>query len=118
MKYIALIYSAPGSGPKEGTPEHAEWMGRYFALGEAYTKAGVFVAGDALHDVSTATSVQVRDGKTQTMDGPFAETKETLGGFYILDCDNLDDAIKYAAMIPSAEHGTIEVRPLMVFDQD
>ena len=60
--------------------------------------------------------VSVRDGETETTDGPFAETKEQLGGYYILDCDDLDEAIKYAAMIPSAEHGRIEVRPVMIFD--
>ena len=62
---------------------------------------------------STATTVRVRNGKTETMDGPFAETKEQLGGFYMFECANLDDAIKYAAMIPSAEHGSVEVRPVM-----
>jgi hypothetical protein len=74
------------------------------------------VAGDALKSVATATSVRVRKGKTETMDGPFAETKEQLGGFYILDCDNLDEAISYATQIPDARFGTVEVRPIMVFD--
>ncbi len=72
--------------------------------------------GDALEPVSTATSVRVRNGKTVTTDGPFAETKEQLGGFYIVDAENLDEAIEWAAKIPTAEFGTIEVRPLMVFD--
>ena len=72
--------------------------------------------GDALEPVSTATSVRVRGGKTVTTDGPFAETKEQLGGFYVVDAENLDEAIEWAAKIPTAEFGTIEVRPLMVFD--
>lgn len=72
--------------------------------------------GDALQGVETATTVRVRDGTTETTDGPFAETKETLGGFYILDCKDLDEAIEYAAKIPGAKYGSIEVRPVMVFD--
>ena len=71
------------------------------------------VAGDALMPVEMATSVRVRGGKTETMDGPFAETKEQLGGYYLLDCETLDDALKYAAMIPAADYGTVEVRPIM-----
>ena len=71
------------------------------------------LAGDALKSVETATSVRVRGGKTETMDGPFAETKEQLGGFYLFDCANLDEAIKYAAMIPSARIGSVEVRPVL-----
>ena len=116
MKYMALIYSAPGAGPQYGTPEFEAMMKGYFAANEAFKAAGVHVAGDALDGVETATSLRIRDGKTETMDGPFAETKETLGGFYIFDCDNLDEALKYAAMIPTAEYGTVEVRPLMVFN--
>jgi hypothetical protein len=77
---------------------------------------GKFIAGDALQPVETATTVTVRNGKTQTMDGPFAETKEQLGGYYLLDCENLDEALNYAAMIPDAASGRVEVRPLMMFD--
>ena len=71
------------------------------------------MAGDPLEDTSAATTVRVRDGKRLTTDGPFAETKEVLGGYYVLDCENLDQALEYAAKIPSAEFGSIEVRPLM-----
>lgn len=116
MKYIALIYSAEGTGPQYGSPEWEPFMAAYGALGETYRSDGVLVAGDALQGVETATTVRVRNGKTETMDGPFAETKEQLGGFYILDCEDLDQALKYAAMIPTAQYGTIEVRPLMVFE--
>ncbi|MEP1206248.1 MAG: YciI family protein [Rhizobiaceae bacterium] len=116
MQYMCLIYAKEGVGPQPGTPEFGAFMKAYMDFGETVQKAGKFVAGDALQPVSTATSVAVRGGNTETTDGPFAETKEQLGGYYILDCDDLDEAIKYAAMIPSAEHGRIEVRPVMIFD--
>ena len=116
MQYMCLIYSTEGVGPQPGTPEFGAFMKAYMDFGETVQKAGKFVAGDALQPIATATTVSVRDGNTSTTDGPFAETKEQLGGYYILDCEDLDEAIKYAAMIPSAEHGRIEVRPVMVFD--
>jgi hypothetical protein len=116
MKYIALIYVNEKVPPQYGSPEFGPYMGEYQAFTEKVRTDGVFVAGDALKSVATATSVRVRKGKTETMDGPFAETKEQLGGFYILDCDNLDEAISYATQIPDARFGTVEVRPIMVFD--
>ncbi len=73
------------------------------------------LSGEALYPVTAATSVRVRDGKTVTMDGPFAETKEQLGGYYILNCKDLDEAIELAAKIPGAPHGTIEIRPVVEF---
>jgi hypothetical protein len=117
MKYIALIYMNPETATPPNSPEFGKMMAGYQVCNETYHKDGVYVAGDALQPVTTATTVRVRGGKTETMDGPFAETKEQLGGFYILDCANLDDAIKYAAMIPHAANGCIEVRPIMVFDR-
>lgn len=114
MQYMALIYSAPGSGPQPGSPEWGALMKGYMDATETYKADGVYVAGDALHGTDQATSLRIRGGKTETMDGPFAETKEQLGGYYLFDCESLDAALKYAAMIPAAEHGTIEVRP--VFD--
>ncbi len=116
MKYLALIYSTPESNPTPNTPEFGEMMGGYKAANEAYAKDGVFLAGEALMPVETATCVRIRDGKTELTDGPFAETKEQLGGFYMFECEDLDAAIKYAKMIPTASHGTIEVRPVMTFD--
>ena len=115
MKYLALIYSAESDEPSYGSPEFDAYMAAYRATNETYTRDKVMVVGEALTGVATATTVRVRNGKVETMDGPFAETKEQLGGFYLLDCDNLDDAIKYAAMIPTAKHGSIEVRPVMTF---
>jgi hypothetical protein len=113
MKYMALIYSALRSSPEYGTPEFGPFMAAYQAANERFAKDGVLVAGEALEASSTATTVRVRDGRTETMDGPFAESKEQLGGFYIFDCASLDDAIRYAAMIPSAAYGSVEVRPIM-----
>lgn len=113
MKYMLLIYGDESTGIAPDSPEFGPYMAGYNAATETYGKDGVMVGGEALEPTATATTVRVRAGKTQTMDGPFAETKEQLGGFYILDCGNLDDAIRYAAMIPDARTGTIEIRPVM-----
>ena len=115
MKYIALIYAAANSGPQPGTPEFGEFMGGYMKATERYKADKVWLGGEALKSTSSATTVRVRGGKTETIDGPFAETKEMLGGFYLLDCANLDDAIKYASMIPSAQFGCVELRPILEF---
>lgn len=116
MHYMCLIYAAEGSGPQPGTPEFGAFMKGYGDFTETVKSDGKFVAGDALQPIATATTVTVRGGKNQTTDGPFAETKEQLGGYYLLDCADLDEAIKYAAMIPSAAFGRIEVRPVVVWD--
>ena len=116
MQYMCLIYSSESAGPAPQTPEFGKMMEGYGAFTQEVRDKGVMKAGDPLQPISTATTVRVRDGATQTTDGPFAETKEQLGGYYILDCDNLDEAIEYAAKIPSAAFGAIEVRPVMVFE--
>lgn len=116
MQYMLLIYSTEGSGPQPGTPEFGPFMQGYMDFTEKVKTEGKFVAGDALQPIATATTLTVRDGKTNTMDGPFAETKEQLGGYYLLDCSDLDEAMSYAAMIPTATYGRIEVRPLIVWD--
>lgn len=116
MKYIALIYMDSENPIVPETQEFGKMMGGYRHATDTYKNDGVWVAGDALQSVTTATTVRVRGGKTETMDGPFAETKDHLGGFYILDCANLDEAIKYAAMIPHAANGCVELRPIMVFN--
>jgi hypothetical protein len=118
MRYMALIYGQESARPAQGSPEAEKMFGEYYAYGDEVVKAGVFKAGDALMPTQTATTVRVRDGKNLTTDGPFAETKEQLGGFYILDCKDLDEAIAWAAKIPDARSGSIEVRPLMEFPQD
>jgi hypothetical protein len=99
------------------TPDQtAAYIGDYRSFTADIIASGEFKAGEALDQISTATSVRVRDGKTLLTDGPFAETREQLGGFYLVEADNLDRAVEIAAQIPTARHGTIEVRPLKVWD--
>jgi hypothetical protein len=115
MQYMALIYSAPAVDPSYGTPEFDAMMAGYMAFGAELKEKGGFISGEALKPVDSATSVRVRGGKTETMDGPFAETKEHLSGFYVFEAADLDTAIKIAAMIPTAAWGTVEVRPVMTW---
>jgi hypothetical protein len=116
MRYMMLIYSDETGMDNVTEAEMAEVMAAYNAFGDEVHKKGVFVSGEALLPTRTATTVRVRDGKTMTTDGPFAETKEALGGFYILNCKDLDEALIYAAKIPGASVGSIEVRPVMEFE--
>jgi len=111
MKYALLIYDT-----EESADQSEEQMGRWFAYTQELQQSGQMLAGEALQPIATATTVRVRDGKQVTMDGPFAETKEQLGGFYLVDCGNLDEAIAWAAKLPHVGHGSVEVRPLMEFD--
>ena len=113
MKYIFLIYTEEAQNPSPGTPEFGETMAGYGAFGKQIQDDGVFVAGEPLESVTSASTVAVRDGNRIVTDGPFAETKEQLGGFYILDCENLDAALAYAEKIPGAQSGRVEVRPIM-----
>jgi hypothetical protein len=115
MEYVLMIYRAEGDEPKPGSPEFDEQLQGYGALTQEVQQAGVHKGGEALADVATATTVRVRDGKTVTTDGPFAETKEQLGGFYLLDCKDLDQAIEYAAKIPAARFGSVEIRPVIKY---
>jgi hypothetical protein len=114
MKYMVLLYGEPDVGPVPGTPEFAEMLGEFQSATTAMTGAGVLLDSGPLQPPETATTVRVRNGEVQLTDGPFAEIKEQLGGYYILDCDDLDTTVRYAAMIPSAKYGSVEVRPLMV----
>ena len=116
MKYLCLIYADEKIEPQPGTPEMERLMEAYGAFTHDIQEKGVMVGGEALQPVATATTVRLRGGKTEIVDGPFAETKEQLGGFYILDCKDLDEALSIAARIPSAEHGSVEVRPVLEFD--
>ena len=115
MRYIALIYANEADRPQPGTPASEKMMKDYFDYSDAVVKAGVFKAGDALLPTPTATTVRARDGKTLTTDGPFAETKEQLGGYYLVEAKDLDDAIAIAAKIPSSRYGSIEVRPVQKY---
>jgi hypothetical protein len=116
MKYMCLIYGVEADHPQAGTPEMDRLMQGYMAFTKDIREKNIMVAGDPLEPVATATTVRLRGGKIETTDGPFAETKEQLGGYYILDCKDLDEALAYAAKIPTAASGSIEVRPIMVFD--
>ena len=110
-KYMLLIY-----GPGEGRPSPEEMqaeMPRWFEYTKSLEDAGALVAGDPLHGTDAATTVRVRDGETQVTDGPFAETKEVLGGYYVIDCPDLDTALGHAARVPNVGYGSIEVRPVM-----
>ena len=113
MKYLLMIYSDEkvwAAFPPE--QQQVEYK-RYTEYSEWLGEQGLYVAGDALASTEQATTVQLRDGKTATTDGPFAETKEQLGGYYIVEAENLDRAIEAAARCPGAEYGTIEVRPIV-----
>jgi len=120
MKYACLIYSTesdPAANPEPGSEAWGPIMEGYQRFGAEAEAAGVMITGEPLHPTSSATSVQVRNGETITTDGPFAETKEQLGGFYLLECENLDQALEWAAKIPHAASGTIEVRPVPDFSE-
>jgi hypothetical protein len=114
MRYLLLIYTQERT---EDTPEDvmADELEGYNAFSEGIRGRGLFEAGEALHPTAAATTVRVRDGQTVTTDGPFAETKEALGGFYLINAKDLDEAIEVAAKIPGAKHGSIEVRPIFDF---
>ena len=110
MKYMLLIHTDPSAFD----PANAENVhGEYFAFTQAILSSGELVAGDALQGSDTATTVRVRDGKASSTDGPFAETKEVLGGYYIVDVKDLDRALELAAKIPDARTGSVEVRPVL-----
>lgn len=120
-KYAALIYG-PSEDEGQGSEEvWAQVMAEYTEFGEKAGAAGVIAGGEALEDTNTATTIHVKggkDGEVVHTDGPFAETKEVLGGFYLLDCADLDEALHWAAQIPGAWHGKVEVRPVMEFPED
>jgi len=111
MQYMLLIYRAERTNADE-----MALMQEYMSFTQDIVKAGKFKAGDPLEPVSTATTVRVRDGKTLATDGPFAETKEQLGGYYIVEAKDLDEAVAIAARIPDARNGSIEVRPIRKID--
>jgi hypothetical protein len=112
MQYLLLIYGDESNQPP---PEKMpEVMKAWFDYNDVLEERDALVGGDALEPTGTATTIRVRDGKTLTTDGPFAETKEQLGGYYLIDCKDLDEALELAARCPGALNGSIEVRPVMV----
>ena len=115
MKYLCLIYDDEKMWPSMPKAEAETMMGEYFAFTEAVKQSGHYVGGNALQPTSTATCVRVRNGSISTTDGPFAETKEQLGGYYLIEARDLNDAIQVAARIPGAKMGTVEVRPIQTY---
>jgi len=117
MKYACLIYDEEKKLEKLSQDESQAFMKDYFAFTENIKKSGHYVAGEALQPIGSATSLRFRNGKLSTTDGPFMETKEQLGGFYLIDARDLNEALQIAARIPSVKTGTIEVRPVQDFSQ-
>ena len=117
MRYLCLIYDDEKKVATMPENESNAFMGEYFAFTDGIKASGHYLAGEALQPVETATTVRVRNGKVGTTDGPFTETKEQLGGFYMIEARDLNDAIQVAAKIPSAKIGSVEVRPIVEFTQ-
>jgi len=115
MRYLCLLVGEPGMDePVPGSPEFMQMLSDYQSATQAMATAGVLVDSGPLQPPSAATTLRVRDGEALLTDGPFAELKEQIGGYYVLDCADLDEALRWAATIPAASFGCIEVRPLMV----
>jgi hypothetical protein len=113
MKYLCLIYDDEKQWQKFPKEVQDQYMGEYMAFSDSIKKSGQFVGANQLQPVHTATVVRSRNGKVSTTDGPFAETKEQLGGYYLIEAKDLNDAIQVASRIPSAKSGSIEVRPIV-----
>jgi hypothetical protein len=113
MKYMLTLYAAPGAEPAYGTPDFEAMMGEYFSLAERMKDVAQFLSGEGLQGVETATTLRKRGGRVETVDGPFAETREHLGGYYLIDAPDLDAALRFAAEIPAARYGSVEIRPVM-----
>jgi hypothetical protein len=114
MQYMLLIYQNEAQMAGQSPEEMQRFMGEYMEFSRSINQSGHFKAGDGLQPTSTATTVRVRDGKQLVTDGPFAETREQLGGYYLIEAKDLDEARSIAARIPSARFGSVEVRPVMI----
>jgi hypothetical protein len=112
MQYLLMLYSQQDQWPKMSAAEQQQAVAAYAAYGEALKSAGVFKGSNRLQPTSSATTVRVTDGKSQVLDGPYADSKEQLGGYYLIEAPDLDAAISWAARCPGASHGTVEVRPV------
>ncbi len=115
MQYLLLIYANENEEAAMKPDAMTAMLGEYRAFTQSIIQGGQFKAGDALKPTATATTVRVRNGKIAMTDGPFAETREQLGGYYLIEAKDLDEATAIAARIPSAKHGSIEVRPIMKY---
>ena len=116
MQYLLLIYRSEAELTKMTAADRKQMTAEYGTFTQSIVQSGHFKAGDGLQPSTTATTVRVRDGKMLTTDGPFAETREQLGGYYLVEAKDLDAALAIAARIPGAKTGSIEVRPVMVYD--
>jgi hypothetical protein len=116
MQYLLMIYRNEAELGKLGAAERQQMMADYGAFTQSIVQSGHFKAGDGLQPTTTATTVRVRDGKMLTTDGPFAETREQLGGYYLIEAKDLDAALGIAARIPGAKTGSVEVRPIMIYN--
>lgn len=117
MKYLLLIYEDESIARARSEQESQELFSAYTSYTHALKEAGVYLGGDALQSVSTATTVRVRGSQTTMTDGPFAETKEQLGGYYLIDAPDLDSALRWASLLPSSKSGSVEVRPLWEYSE-
>jgi hypothetical protein len=115
-EYMLLIYADPEKGPAPESPEMAAQMQRWFTYTQGLQDAGVLRSGEALQPPGTATTVGMRNGDRVVSDGPFAETKEWLGGYYVIDAPDLDAALDHASRMPNIDYGTVEVRPVQKFE--
>jgi hypothetical protein len=116
MQYLLMIYRNEAELGKMGAADRQQMMADYGAFTQSIVQSGHFKAGDGLQPTTTATTVRVRDGKMLTTDGPFAETREQLGGYYLVEAKDLDAALGIAARIPGAKTGSVEVRPIMIYN--
>lgn len=116
MQCMMLIYNDPAREPAFGTPAFDAMMGGFFALNERMKADGVLRGGEGLQGVETAKSLRITAGKAEIMDGPFAETREHLGGYYVIEVPDMDTAMTYAGLVPSVHFGTVELRPLMSYN--
>jgi hypothetical protein len=117
MQYMLLIYANERDWDQQTPEEMGKVMAEYRTFSESIAKSGHYKAGEQLAPINTATTVRLRNGKTQVTDGPFAETREQLGGFYWVEAANLDEAIQLASRIPSARDGSIEIRPIVMMQR-
>ena len=117
MQYLLLIYGDQNGWESMSEEERGQVFQAYGTFTQELEDSGAMVGGNALQPTETATTVRVRNDETLTTDGPFAETKEQLGGYYLVDVNSIDDALEWASKIPGARHGSIEVRPVMVFEE-
>jgi hypothetical protein len=113
MQYLLLIYNDEETWQRMPDEERGKIVQEYFALTDDLRERGAYVGGNPLQPTATATTVRVRDGEQLVTDGPFAETKEQLGGYFLVEAESIDEAIEYAGRIPGARHGSVEVRPIM-----